>query len=740
MTIIKQILCVVLTLLMVVCCNPTTTSNEDVIFTDSIIKTRTNDSPLHVNDLKALISRRLDSDSIKSTDLAWDLCNRMLIDSLKKYVNMSYQRILTQADTTNAEIKNAIAEMQLTLAYIQSRGENNQDSAQALIKRSISTFEQYNKPLRLIECYIYLAEINRLKDDPNTGYSYLRKIDQIYKNLSDKEITDMERFELLVELSKMSVQVGMLHFGSAYLRNASILYDLAPEESKAQFLLQKSLIQFYHQDYSQADYSAKRLEAIAKSVNDTDLLRQAYAIEGISLSRLDMNDEAMAIYETADSINKTYNGQLINSLKLLEGEINVIKNDFAKAHELLFDSLNYTRFSSHPNTLLESQKKYYLAKKDYANAFLIENRERMNTERAYTIITLSNEHDTEIMSDEYQRLQIKIEEVNTEKEKILGSHNQERIIFGTLVFIITVVIIIYKRNERRRNNKKVQQEYTRLKDEIKQKVEQLRHQKEALQITNNRISESFRYAERIQHSIMPHPEELNKYPIGGSFVFYSPLDVVSGDFFWFTRKGDHLIVCCADCTGHGVPGAFMSMIASTLLNDISHKSSENITPAEILSQLDEKLLDILAQNQAEDGASKDGLDIAIVSIDLNSKLVLSSAAKRPIIMIKDQDILQIKGTRRSIGDTEKAITERQFTNTETQLHTGDTIYMYTDGYSDQFGGSNCKKMKSNKIKKFLRAQHDDDMEEQCLAVQELFTQWKGDNPQTDDVLFIGLKI
>ena len=84
--------------------------------------------------------------------------------------------------------------------------------------------------------------------------------------------------------------------------------------------------------------------------------------------------------------------------------------------------------------------------------------------------------------------------------------------------------------------------------------------------------------------------------------------------------------------------------------------------------------------------------------------------------------------------------ERQFTNTETQLHTGDTIYMYTDGYSDQFGGSNCKKMKSNKIKKFLRALHDDDMEEQCLAVQELFTQWKGDNPQTDDVLFIGLKI
>lgn len=733
---------IIIALLTFIGCSSKNDDKEEgnTMFSDSILNTRGGESKIHLDDIRMLSSREYESDTATTTNMAWDLCNRLMPDSVKKYATIAYKYIQNKQDTSALNVKVSLAELELIFAYMQAKVENNQDSAEVLINRCISTFEKADKPLRLIECNIYLAEINRLKNDHTTGYTYLKKIDQIYKTISDKEITDIRRFNLLTGLAKMSIQLGLMHFGGSYLRNASILYDQVSDESKANFLQLRALLQFYHQDYSQSDYTSRRLETLAKSLHDNNFLKQAYIIKGLSLSRLGFNDEAQTVYNSIDSLNKLMPEKYDENFNLLQAEIDIANNKLEEARYLLFDTLNTLKYMSHENSLLESQKKYYISQGDYQSALDVEYRERMNTEHAYNIVATSNGRDTELLENEYKRLQQNIDEARGEKESILGSHNQERVIFGTLVVVISVIIIIYKKNERRRNNEKVQKEYARLKDDINQKVAQLKHQKEALLITNNRISESFRYAERIQHSIMPHPEELNKYPITGSFVFHSPLDVVSGDFFWFLQKGDNLIVCCADCTGHGVPGAFMSMIASTLLNGICHKAGDNITPAEILTQLDAKLIEILAQNQAEDGASKDGLDIAIVSINLKTKMVISSAARRPIIMIKDQEIINIKGSRRSIGDTEQVIAQRPFVDTATQLHTGDTIYMYTDGYSDQFGGSNCKKMKSNKIKKFLRTLHDDDMEEQCLTVQELFTQWKGDNPQTDDVLFIGLKI
>lgn len=130
----------------------------------------------------------------------------------------------------------------------------------------------------------------------------------------------------------------------------------------------------------------------------------------------------------------------------------------------------------------------------------------------------------------------------------------------------------------------------------------------------------------------------------------------------------------------------------------------------------------------------------MVSINLDTLEVIASAARRPVYLTKDQDVIQINGAKRSIGDVEPLIRKRAFVNETYQLHRGDTIYMYSDGYSDQFGGPEGDKMKNSKVKRFLRAIHDDDIDEQSLTIQELFTQWKGDYPQTDDVLFIGIKL
>lgn len=344
----------------------------------------------------------------------------------------------------------------------------------------------------------------------------------------------------------------------------------------------------------------------------------------------------------------------------------------------------------------------------------------------------SSSHNLENISDSCLQNQI------TLLEEQLAT---ERTISGIALIVLLVGLGALIATNQRRTKRHINKLSRRMKDAIRSKIAELEVQKEQLEITNNRIAESITYAERIQHSILPAPELLNNYPIEESFIFFSPLDIVSGDFYWFAPMGDNLLVCCADCTGHGVPGGFMSMIASTILSDICSKAKNDISPAEILERLDERLIKTLAQNTDEESAAaKDGLDIAIISINLKTKLVTSSAARRPIIIFRDQDIITLKGTKRSIGDTDPTFHQRSFENTYTQLHTGDVIYMFSDGYTDQLGGDTDDKIKIKRVKAMLRGIHNDDMDEQSLTVQEFFTQWKGDNAQIDDVLFLGIKL
>ncbi len=326
-------------------------------------------------------------------------------------------------------------------------------------------------------------------------------------------------------------------------------------------------------------------------------------------------------------------------------------------------------------------------------------------------------------------------------EQLENSRTNERIVFVCVIVVGIIAAFVVNAANRRRIEDRVRAKLYFMESQIDDKMNEIEHQKEMLMKTEERISESINYALRIQHSILPAPEQLNSYPITESFIFYCPLDVVSGDFYWFTRKGDNLIVCCADCTGHGVPGAFMSMIASTIINSICIAANDDIRPSEILERLDDRLIENLSHNTNDvDAAAKDGLDISIASINLNTKLVTVAGARRPVIIFKNHEQIVVRGTKRSIGDTDPIIHSRFFIDTEIQLSKGDVIYMFSDGYSDQIGGEKNEKMTVKRVERMLNTIHDDDMDEQNITMQELFTQWKGDYPQIDDVLFIGIKI
>ncbi|MGW8315799.1 MAG: two-component regulator propeller domain-containing protein [Bacteroidales bacterium] len=306
-------------------------------------------------------------------------------------------------------------------------------------------------------------------------------------------------------------------------------------------------------------------------------------------------------------------------------------------------------------------------------------------------------------------------------------------ILGVALLIVAVVFIIFKIRER---NQKAIQEY--LQRQLDERTREVVMQKEEIEIKNRDITDSINYAQRIQASILPPVKKLHE-GFSGSFVFYQPRDIVSGDFYWFERVDDNkFMVVCADSTGHGVPGAFMSMIGTTLIKDICLRAGIR-KPSEVLNTLDKEVRESL--NQHAESGSNDGMDIIVAEIDTEKYTFTVSSAMRPVIIYSGDEQIYVKGSRSSVGgqlDEDRTI--KDFYDQEFQLKKGDIIYMFSDGYPDQFGGPLGRKFKMVRLRNLLRDIHDKPMEEQYNYIKSNFFLWKEDMDQVDDVLFMGIKI
>jgi ligand-binding sensor domain-containing protein len=279
---------------------------------------------------------------------------------------------------------------------------------------------------------------------------------------------------------------------------------------------------------------------------------------------------------------------------------------------------------------------------------------------------------------------------------------------------------------REQNHRKFKLE---LQKALNEKTREVVFQKEEIEKKNKDITDSIRYAKRIQDAILPELESLKKI-LPDSFVFFQPRDIVSGDFYWFKKYGNKLIVVCADATGHGVPGAFMSMIGSTLLKDIISRKGIN-SPAFALALLDEEIKILLKQSDGEHHQTQDGVDVVICEIDLKTHYVRIASTKRPVIISKNNELILI---RKESTDTQ------QYETKDVQLSKGDTLYLFTDGYSDQFGGDEGKKIKIASVKNILNEIQTLPVHKQEMIIENYFNNWKGGFEQIDDVLFMGLKL
>ena len=220
------------------------------------------------------------------------------------------------------------------------------------------------------------------------------------------------------------------------------------------------------------------------------------------------------------------------------------------------------------------------------------------------------------------------------------------------------------------------------------------------------------------------------------FILNKPRDIVSGDYYWTTQRGNESIIAVADCTGHGVPGAFMSMLGIAFLNEIVNKNAA-AKSHEILDQLRSNVMDSLHQTGRDDEA-KDGMDIALIIIDLKEKVLQYSGAHNPLYMIRKGEMKEVKADKMPIGISTRY--NKPFKNHKIKLFKNDMIYIFSDGYQDQFGGETRKKFGIRRFRELLLEIHDKPVDEQKEILDNTITRWKGNLSQIDDILVMGMRI
>ncbi len=314
---------------------------------------------------------------------------------------------------------------------------------------------------------------------------------------------------------------------------------------------------------------------------------------------------------------------------------------------------------------------------------------------------------------------------------------EDFMVHGGLITFSTVIFCIFL----------IRSRYRLTYNEIKIRLElelsklEIQSQKDTLEVKNREITDSISYAKSIQNSLIPSEEKF-KAALKECFVFFRPKDIVSGDFYWIYEKGDLVYYVTADCTGHGVPGGFMTMLGLSFLEQII--VNQNVSdPAEVLNRMKEKLIKTLNQ-YGEVGENKDGMDITVCKLNTKTKELVYSAANNNLYLVRDSEV--VPGTKELIvhkADRQPCgyyVLNKPFTSSVIQLKSGDCLYTFTDGYADQFGGPKGKKFRYKQFEQMLLNNSHLEMKEQRNILSKTMDDWMGKLEQADDILVIGVRV
>lgn len=609
---------------------------------------------------------------------------------------------------------------------------------------------EFNESLKSYESCLKLGEAQEDEDKISKGYL---GIGSIYSENGNPDLA----FEFYFKALEIRERLGDQLATANVLNNIAVLFHNQGKLEKAiSYMHQVSRIDCSLQDSMSMGFSFSNLGAFHYYNDNTDSALY-YHNKALSI-RTALKDK----FQMSRSMNNIANvfveiGQLDKAIDLYQKAIS-IRRDLNNRHELAL-SLNNVGESLVANEKYKEAFPYLTEANGILDSLddvqmLLDN--SLNLARTYYELgrfkegyemlrktyDLNRKVFNEAKSLQSQEMMAKFETERTEKENeglraekaeqdltIVQAENRVYLLIGGLsIFALLALLILGKLRANKKNTNTLKGLY----DQLEEK--------------NSNIVDSINYAKRIQKAILP-PLEKFREMLPNSFIFYRPKDVVAGDFYWMKEVGDKKLFAVADCTGHGVPGAMVSVVCNNALNRAVHEDGLN-SPEEILNRTREIVQDEFGKSNEE---VKDGMDIALCLLEKN--VLTFSGAHNPVWIIREGEfetnsshkviqkgkysLLEIKGDKQPVGkfDFGKAFQAHQF-----ELKKEDSLYIFSDGYADQFGGKDNKKYKSVNFKNLLLDIQTKNQEEQLNYITEMFDSWKGDVEQLDDVCVLGIKI
>ena len=639
------------------------------------------------------------------------------------------------------------------------------DSAEILYQRSFSMFDSLDYLLGKTKTYSNLCglycSINKQSEAINLGIKGLELMDKFEMDPDNKDNIDNDFITIKGELFN-SIGFAFLYqddFVKAleYYKKALLLFEKTKNinhitviyhnigsmmiyERSKDFNNFDSALYYYNKELLLANIQEDKLSiiyannAIAGVYMDID-----YPKYNIDTGKVYL-DKAYNILQSnyiCDYKNPKCNADLYVYVGILISYNNYYfnKNEYAKAFKYAKKSLDVAVYLDETMKLLDS----YLAMADI-NVVFDNYRDAYKYQKLYSdvIEEMKNEETSRMFSRrEIERAlnQNKILEAQNDAQQAKLREKNLMIYGGTGVSILIIVFLTIFIRYRNQQSKKLKQK-KQLVDKANIK---LAEKNKIIEQKNKNINDSITYAQRIQEAILP-PQTYITELLHENFIFYKPKDIVSGDFYWVKQVGNHIITVVADCTGHGVPGAFMSMLGISFLNEIIQKR-EIIQTDQIINELRNQIKHSLRQHGHEN-ETRDGMDIAVCAINMKNKKIQYSGAYNPLFLIREKnnipELIEIKADRMPVGFYYGK--EKPFTYNEMQLEPNDIFYTFSDGFIDQFGGDNNKRFMSSNFKKLLLNIYDEPMQQQKETLEKTFNNWKKDYEQMDDILIMGIKV
>ncbi|MFI5203001.1 MAG: tetratricopeptide repeat protein [Flavobacteriales bacterium] len=540
----------------------------------------------------------------------------------------------------------------------------------------------------------FIGSVFKRLDNPKKALEYYEQEYELAKKIKDEKL----EAESLYLMAGMHGTLGDLDKELELNKKSLEIYRKVGNTRNVALLLGN--ISYNYADRNDLPKAIEYSEAAVKlyeEIGDNETKANVYATLGSYYSRSGQHQKGLQLILKSIDLAK---GIETKRLLSLSGNYHDLAWAYARMgnYKQAFD--NYLTYEIYKDSLENESN----------TEFITEIETKYETEKKEQAIALLNK------DNKMKELDIKTK--NTRQYALLG-------VIGLMV-VMGVVVYRGYRNKKKAN--------ILLEDQFRQ----INEKNLIIEEKNKDITDSIQYAKRIQEAMLPNPKDLNSF-FKDSFVFYRPRDIVSGDFYWFADLEEEAILAVADCTGHGVPGAFMSIVGQDILNQLILEKGLR-KPSQILMELDKKVCYAL-NKKATNSEYQDGMDIALCVFDKKANKMRFAGANRPAFIIPDGfgEIVELPANKFSIGGSEESSC-KVFYEHEKQLNVHDKVYLFSDGYSDQFGGEKFKKFKSANFRKMILSVAKYPLNRQNEVINDTLEEWRGQMEQTDDVCVVGVMI